>query len=261
MGKDKFMAESAINETKALPWGLWPTLGFSAVISVVFIIIHTVVLAVFAVFLIPKNPQADIEAFIEALTSNGLCLSVSTITSAVVCTALVVLFIRLRKGLSVKDYLGFKKPSKKGFIKWLALLAVLMVFSDGLSYILNRPIVPSYMIDVYKTASLTPLLYIALLLMAPVFEEVFFRGFLFQGIRYSRLGPAGAVALTSIYWSAIHLQYDAYGILNIFVVGILFGIARLKTDSIYVTIAMHSLQNLVATIEVVIHINLSGTLN
>ena len=91
-----------------------------------------------------------------------------------------------------------------------------------------------------------------------MFEEIFFRGFLFQGIRYSRLGPIGAIGITSFFWAAIHLQYDIYGIATIFALGILFGIARLKTGSIHLLMVMHSLASLVATIEMVLSVHFVG---
>jgi membrane protease YdiL (CAAX protease family) len=68
----------------------------------------------------------------------------------------------------------------------------------------------------------------------------------------SRLGAVGAVGLTSLVWALIHVQYDAYGIATIFVTGLLLGYVRLKTGSLYATIFLHGLMNLVATLEVVV---------
>jgi uncharacterized protein len=89
------------------------------------------------------------------------------------------------------------------------------------------------MVHVYETASVAPLLWVALIAAAPLFEEVFFRGFLFEGFQHSKLGPIGTVWLTSLGWTVLHLQYGTYELGTIFVLGILFGVARLKTRSIY----------------------------
>jgi hypothetical protein len=114
------------------------------------------------------------------------------------------------------------------------------------------------MVDAYKTASfLFPLLF-AVIIVAPIFEEILFRGFLFQGIRYSRVGPIGAIGITSFFWAVIHLQYDVYGITTLFALGVLFGIARFKTDSIHLLMVMHSLVSLVATVETVFYVHFSG---
>ena len=44
----------------------------------------------------------------------------------------------------------------------------------------------------------------------------------------------------------------AYTIVQIFLGGILFGLARLRTQSLYTTLAMHSLWNLLAMIAVTV---------
>ena len=70
-----------------------------------------------------------------------------------------------------------------------------------------------------------------------------------EGFRSSFLGPIGAVVLTPAAWAAIHLQYDAYGISTIFVMGCLLGTARIQTGSVLLPIGMHVLVNLIATTE------------
>jgi membrane protease YdiL (CAAX protease family) len=93
-------------------------------------------------------------------------------------------------------------------------------------------------------------LWFAFILVAPLAEEAFFRGFLFTGVAHSRLGPAGAVVLSSLLWAALHLQYDLYGMAMIFLGGLLLGYARWQSRTVYVPFAMHVVQNLVATVEV-----------
>ena len=69
------------------------------------------------------------------------------------------------------------------------------------------------------------------------------------------LGPIGAVGITSLFWAIIHLQYNIYGMTTVFAIGILFGIARLKTDSIHLVMVMHYLAGLVATVETALYIH------
>jgi hypothetical protein len=110
------------------------------------------------------------------------------------------------------------------------------------------------MVQAYKTSFFPPLLWLAFIVASPLYEEIFFRGFLFKGIEHSRAGPAGAVIITSLAWSLLHIQYDFLIIISIFAGGLLLGLARLKTNSIYVPIVMHALQNLMATIVVIIYL-------
>jgi membrane protease YdiL (CAAX protease family) len=141
-------------------------------------------------------------------------------------------------------------------LKWLLYLAIFLVASDILTLILSRPIVPPFMGDAYRTATFVPVLYVAIVVVAPIFEEIFFRGFLFEGVRHSRLGPGGAIGMTSLVWAIIHLQYDTYGVSTVFALGLLFGFARLKSGSVYVSIVMHALASLVAMIETAIYLRL-----
>ncbi|HDN26885.1 MAG TPA: CPBP family intramembrane metalloprotease [Thioploca sp.] len=101
-------------------------------------------------------------------------------------------------------------------------------------------------------------MWFAIVVAAPLFEEIFFRGFLFAGFQSSRLGNTGAILLTSLAWTVIHLQYEIYELSIVFVLGIILGIARLMSQSLYVPIAIHAFANLLATIELVIYVGMSG---
>jgi membrane protease YdiL (CAAX protease family) len=246
------------DEIETKPWGLWATLGFSAIIFAIFSALQIAVATAFFSFAKAQHPELDLEAYAKGLSSNGFCIAMMVIVSGLICTPLMLLLIKLRKNISVKKYIGFKEPLKREWTQWLLILAALLFLSDGISYLLHQPIVPPFMVGVYKTASSLPALLFAIIVVAPIFEEIFFRGFLFQGIRYSRLGPIGALGITSLLWAAIHLQYDIYGIMTIFALGLLFGIARLKTDSIHLSMIMHSLASLAATMETVLYVHLTG---
>lgn len=248
---------TSVDGNKAEPWGFWATIGFSSIVLAAAFIIQGAVVIAFVFFAKAHNPEIDIENFLKSLSCNGFCLAIATIASAPICTALIVLFTKLRKRFPIRDYLALRKPTRSELVRWLLFLGIFLVFSSVLAYILNRPI-QDFMIDAYKTAYFAPAFYIALIIMAPILEEISVRGFLFQGIRYSRLGSIGAVSLTALGWSVLHYQYDVYTIINILAGGVLLGVARLKSNSIYVTIAMHSLWNIVAIIEVAVYVKFFG---
>jgi membrane protease YdiL (CAAX protease family) len=242
----------------AKPWGFWATLGFSAIIFALFTALQILVVTAFVSVAKAEHPELDLEVYAKSLSSNGFCLAISVIVSGLICIPLTLLFAKLRKTISIKNYIGFREPLTREWVKWLLILAGFLFLSDTVSLLLHQPIVPPFMVDAYKTASFLPALLFAIIIVAPIFEEIFFRGFFFQGIRYSRLGPIGAIGMTSFFWAVIHLQYDVYGITTLFVLGLLFGIARLKTGSIHLLMVMHSVTSLVATIEMVLYIHFSG---
>jgi len=246
------------DEIKGRPWGFWATLGFSAIIFVLFSAIQFLIVIAFVSLAKAKHPELDLEVYAKSLPSNGFCLAITVVASGLICTPLTLLFAKLRKNISVKNYIGFREPLKREWAKWLLILAAFLFLSDAVSYLLHQPIAPPFMVEAYKTASSLPVLLFAIIIVSPIFEEIFFRGFLFQGIRYSRLGPIGAIGMTSFFWAIIHLQYDAYGIATVFALGLLFAIARLKTDSIHLLMVMHSLTSLVATIETALYVHFMG---
>jgi hypothetical protein len=243
------------DDTQAKPWGFWGTLGFSAIIFALFSAFQFLTAITFASLEKAQHPELDPEVYMKSLASNGLCIAMMVVVSGLICTPLTLLFAKLRKNISVKDYIGFREPQKREWFRWLPILAAFLFLSDSVGLLLRQPIVPPFMVDAYKTSTSLPILLLAIVVVAPIFEEIFFRGFLFQGIRYSRLGPIGAVGITSLFWAIIHLQYNIYGMTTVFAIGILFGIARLKTDSIHLVMVMHSLAGLVATVETALYIH------
>ncbi|MDO8587566.1 MAG: CPBP family intramembrane metalloprotease [Armatimonadota bacterium] len=244
------VTESQVSEKEV--WGPWPTAGLGCAVFAAFIVVQTVVGIVFVAAHLASNPKADFIEFSARLASNGLLVSVMTFATTLVGLCLVVLFTTLRKSVSVKDYLGLHPISFKTFLAALGVTAALVVLSDGLLIALNRPTVPQWQIDVYRTSVFPFLLWIAIILVGPAFEETFFRGFLLEGFRRSSMGNAGAVALTSLLWALIHVQYGFIEIAMTFVGGLILGAARLRTRSLWTCYAMHGFMNLVATVETVV---------
>jgi membrane protease YdiL (CAAX protease family) len=245
------VAAEAAEETglPQTPWGFWATMGFSVVVLLIFVAVQAAV-GISAVLLqLWRNPNVNPKALAADIESNGLLLSLAVILSAPLCAALTVLFAWLRRQMPLRQYLALRPVYWGTMLKWCGYVVLFGVLSDGLTYLLGREIVPSQMVKAYETAGFVPLIWIAIVCAALLFEETFFRGFIFQGIRHSRLGRGGAILITALTWAAIHLQYDAYQISVIFLGGLLLGMARLKTDSLYSVVAMHALWNVIATAE------------
>ncbi len=250
-------------EHKQTPWGFWATAGFSCVIAIVYVFVQLILFVVFAVVAALNTKNLDIEVFADGLQTNGFFLSTAILATAPFTIGLVILFAKIRpaagRSITLREYLCLKKVGWKEISMWLLVVILCAGISDTLTYFLGRSVVTKFMLDSYTTAYFVPFLWVALIVVAPIVEEVFFRGFMFKGIEHSVLGPAGAVTITALLWSALHVQYDAYGIISLFIVGIILGIARFKSRSIYPTIFMHMLQNLIATVEVIIYLRVVPT--
>jgi hypothetical protein len=229
-------------------WGAWATLGFGAVIASVFFMLQTAVILLG----VAVRGQATSEwspEIIEAAGSNGLLISLSTLLTTVVGCALVVAAIKLKRGSDLREYLALVAVPWRTLAKWVGVLAVMLIAWDVFSLATGRPIVPEFMRLAYATADPVWMLWLALIVAAPLFEEVFFRGFLLTGLAASALRPMGAVVLTAALWAVVHAQYEAVELAFIFLLGVVFGAARLASGSLLVPLTLHALTNLGATVE------------
>jgi membrane protease YdiL (CAAX protease family) len=242
-------------EPSSVPWGIWATIGFSSIIIALFLLIQFLGASVFAVVASKNNPNLNFDEFTASLQTNGFLIASVTCATTITTVGLIALFASFRKGTTVKQYLHLYPVSTKTLCVWIGVALVFAIAWDGLTYLLDRPIIPEFMLRAYETAYFVPLLWLAIVIAAPLAEELFFRGFLFEGIRYARLGATGAVVITSLLWAVIHLQYGPYEITTVFILGLILGVARLVTGSIYIPIVMHALVNLVATVEVAVYIH------
>lgn len=232
--------------------GPWTTFFFSVVTLVVFAVLQVAVFVGFVMVRYAGDPAFDLDSFMTEAIYDGFVLAVSTLVTGTLCTGLILLYIRYGSRSSIKEYLALKPVAWKTVGFWFAVMALFVLLSDGLTYLLDRPVTPDFMVRTFATAGFLPLFLLALVVLGPLFEEVLFRGFMFAGLRHSRLGDPGAILITAALWAAIHLQYDLYGIATIFVMGIVLGVVRMKTGSLYLTFALHAAINLLAVTQVVL---------
>jgi membrane protease YdiL (CAAX protease family) len=188
------------------------------------------------------------------MLKDGTLISITTIASAVVQVGTLALAARLA-GWPAGEYLGLVRPATRPALIAIAILIVFLPGYDGLTYLLGRDIVTPFQVDTYRSArdgGTLPLLWLAFVIAAPTAEEIIFRGFLFRGwVTSERSAIPGILVITALF-AVIHVQYDWFGILQVFVIGLLLGWARWRSGSTLLTILMHMLINLGATVETMI---------
>lgn len=229
-------------------WGLWATLGW---------IVLALVLSQFigAVVLILLRPDA-ISAGMDALVKDGVVVTLSNIPANVLQVIILALAAR-RPGWSITEYLGLARPAARDAAAALWILVMFLLGYDALTYVLGRDIVTPFQLDTYRSAQsagILPLFWFALVIAAPVAEEIMFRGFLFRGWITSERWAIPGILIISALFAAIHIQYDWFGILQVFFIGLLLGLVRWRTGSTTLTILMHVLANLWATVETMIKV-------
>ncbi len=82
-------------------------------------------------------------------------------------------------------------------------------------------------------------------LLAPVFEEIFFRGLFYSALR-RKMGPRAAVAINGLIFGALHFQ-PLY-MISLVLVGMVLAYLYEKTDSLYASMTAHALYNLVVVL-------------
>jgi membrane protease YdiL (CAAX protease family) len=95
-------------------------------------------------------------------------------------------------------------------------------------------------VAVFSELSSPWLMFLGGVVIAPVVEELFFRGFVFAGLR-KRYGWKKAVVISSLFFALLHLTPTA--ILPIFFLGCIFAYLYHRSNSIWPGTLLHALMN------------------
>jgi membrane protease YdiL (CAAX protease family) len=158
-----------------------------------------------------------------------------------------------RSGLT--EYLGLYWPERRYVFIGVAVLAVLIPLVDLISLLAGQAVTPKFVTDLYSSARDSGslwLLVIALIVAAPLVEEIVFRGFLLPSLAATRLGAWGAIVATSIGWAFLHLQYQPFYLMQIVALGMVFGWLRWRSGTTTITLLLHGVVNLVAIVQAAI---------
>ena len=81
--------------------------------------------------------------------------------------------------------------------------------------------------------------------IAPLAEEIFFRGFMYGGLR-ARLGVRWAIIVTALFFAALHFSWEF--LIPILILGIFLALLYELTGSLYPGMILHVSNNLIALI-------------
>ena len=242
---------SAVPEPRApRTWKFWGTVVWGLV---VFGAMFAGQMAVVAWFVLRQEGPLDLAAAVHVL-GGGLTIALSVITGLPAVLAALWLAIRI-SGMPFSDYLALRWPSWKSVAAGIIALAMLVLGWEILSRAVGRESTPEFMMDVLKSAradGVLWLLVIAFCIAAPISEEFFARGFLYRGWSETFLRAPGAIVLSSMVWTALHLQYDWFFFGEVFSIGLLLGYLRYRYQSTWLTVIVHGLNNLAAVVQTLV---------
>ena len=182
-------------------------------------------------------------------SNDGTVVSISIMIGCVLLVAISALVIRVRGG-NLKQYLALRPFSLAVGMGMIGLLLIFMIGSQALTYMLDKS--PLAFVDpLYQSVSSVWLLIFAMVIVAPIYEELIFRGILWSAIAEQFTSPPdteyrGAIVaslVTSLIFAVIHLQYGIYEISTIVVLALLFCYARIKSGSLILPILLHIINN------------------
>jgi membrane protease YdiL (CAAX protease family) len=80
-------------------------------------------------------------------------------------------------------------------------------------------------------------------ILAPLWEELTFRGFLVSALSKSRLGFWGAALIANVLWTSLHASYSWAGVASVFVAGLILSWLVWRTGDIKPAIVTHAAGN------------------
>lgn len=228
------MENQQAKEIEKTKWSPRILLDFIVGLAAVFLVMPMINHTIFAYFNVIK-----ISYYVSIISSNTLFV-------------ILILIIAYRSRLSFDD-LGWRRVNFAA-----ALKSVLIVLAATWFVII------AYMITIYYagiTSSNTELVkllqnptgmslaanILLIAVVAPVVEETLFRGILLGSLR-NYMGEWTAIIISAIVFAALHL--DTAGFFSKFALGIGLGYLYRKHQSIYPSMALHAINNLLAVLAV-----------
>lgn len=191
---------------------------------------------------------------LEQLESNPGLVFISTFLTAVLTLPFLKPTLDTQNKSEVIGRLAIEKVALFPLIITVLLTAAYVLMEQWLFGFMEVAL-PDFMLDVKaQTNSLLDkiMLFLAAVLIGPIFEEIVFRGVAFYRLKKNALGASGAIIIPSIMFTLIHGQYDQVEVyISLFVFSCLVGLIRHLSGNLWYCIIVHMICNLLALGEII----------
>jgi membrane protease YdiL (CAAX protease family) len=224
------------------PWGRFATLGLGLIA-----LLGGQMAALTALTWFYGQGLAELPDF----TGDGVAVCVVILVSMPVQIALLWIMAG-QTGETAARYLGLILPRRSEVLLGCVAVVAFIVIGNTISWLLGKNIVTSFQLDIHRSAQAAgwlSLLWLVIVVVTPIGEEVLFRGFLFRGWHRTPGDAWVVILVTAALFAIMHVQYEPYVIGQVFVCGALLGWFRWVSGSTLLTILMHGLINLEGMIE------------
>jgi uncharacterized protein len=238
------------------PWTTQQTF-FGTLITLIPWIVLTLILASLnqsATVTTPLSTQADLIGAIVAIVFTALIEGAFLIAPFYYANA-AYRSITPHLRLALKA-LGFRRFRPGNALFWVIVLMIVIFGVNAFySYLitvlhLNVQTNDQLLLQQSKVAPLsTYATLFAAVIIAPFCEEVFFRGFVFPGLRHG-MSLGWAIIISSLLFGIAHADPGSFPVL--FVIGLALAFLRWRTESIWPCIVLHMLNNGIAALAIVL---------
>ncbi len=242
------------NLTPPSRWGGFATTLWALLISIIYVAVQIIIASIAVYARHPNLPDDQLEQRLTEYVDDGSIIALAIAGTTLIVIPILIGIVKLKRGATISEYLA-ARPVKGGVIvKWMLIALALGVVFDAFKWLFGMPVITEFVIATYKSMGSAWIFFPAVILLAPLTEEVFFRGFLITGLEKTFIGPIGSVVLTAALWTVIHTQYEFYDLVGIFALGCVLGMSRVLTGSIFPALAAHATINMFAYIAVAIYV-------
>jgi uncharacterized protein len=240
------MAESTGEPVRPFP-GIWASIGW----IILFFALQIVGAAVAVTAVITKRTMAGED--MAAIKPENLMESIggapiiwSLVGSSLLTIFLLWLYLR-RKNRTAAIHLD--QWSQLSLKKTLLLSVGCVGFALAFNYSYTAYVIPGVEMQgdlrrlfesIPKTLANNIMLFVTIAILAPLTEELLFRGLLQKSLSH-RIPQIAAVLVAAAIFAAIHL--DPYAFPALFVMGAVFGYLYYRTGSLRVSILLHMINN------------------
>lgn len=219
--------------------------------AMAFVIMGTVAATIF--ILTHRSSGLNPKALEEALTKNAFFIVPTQFVIYVAIVGFMALLIWVRHRTSLAKAVHWNMPRQGRMLSYALMGGTALAFvSDIGEAVLHRWIPDSLPItEFFKDRPSALLLGAFGILVAPLMEELLFRGFLYPALaRWT--GAAASVIITASAFTLLHgaqLGYSWAALLLIFIVGLTLTITRVRTNSVATCVIVHMTYNFVLLLQ------------
>ena len=237
---------------------------------------YTAVIVVIAIYIVAQIAGALIISIYPALKGwnhakadvwlNGSVMAAFWLTLMIEGIVLVLLWGYLKRRKSNFKEIGLRSKPKWETLLWVGFGYLIYIVPFIAIVELLHQFIPGFNIDQtqeigfnYNThGQILWLVFISLVLLPPIVEEILFRGFLYSGLK-TKLPKIYAALITSAIFASLHLLEGQGSLLWIagldtFILSMVLVFLLEKTGNLYASIGLHMLKNTIAFV-VLFHIS------